>query len=360
MKYVIVNEFPNEFILNHEGVKLSIYQETHLSNPDNEQDPIRFKNLLREARQAEQASKLNDEVWACLEELAKDRDFWNYNSHGLAVFADNSACQIFRLNNKPANSEYVGENFYLLPLFHYFDALDHAYVLGFDRSSFKLLEGNANGLQPVQILSQYATKFKELFPDQDSDSNLNAGSYGGRQASYHGHRAKPEEVEKDKEKFFRHIDHCLSEMLAPHDPIILCALPEHQAEFKKIVKNNKIIEEGIEKPMDALTDVGLKNAVGEILQAARKEHLSRYAERIERAEREENLLSGVEAIKKAMAEARVDTLLISDSLLKETAPKIAGEINELIFGVLDQGGHFFVIPAEYFAHGANYLALLRY
>ncbi|MDO5734024.1 MAG: hypothetical protein Q4P08_02680, partial [Eubacteriales bacterium] len=224
MEYKITKQFPDEFILNPKGTVLSIYQETHLSSPDNEQDPIRFKNLVKEAKQAENAElKLPEAAWDCLDRLAKDAQFWTYNAHGLAIFLTAEGCQIYRLKAAVPNSYYLGHSFYLLPLLHYFDALDHAYVLSFDRGSFQLMEGNRYGLNPSLVPEKYATRFRDLFPDLDKDSNLNAGSYGGRQASYHGHRARPEEVEKDQSKFFLHIDHVLSDMLAPHDPIILVA-----------------------------------------------------------------------------------------------------------------------------------------
>ena len=47
------------FIDKHEGPCLSLYQPTHRSHPENQQDPIRFKNLLRSLEQslAEKYSK---------------------------------------------------------------------------------------------------------------------------------------------------------------------------------------------------------------------------------------------------------------------------------------------------------------
>ncbi len=361
MQYKIVTEFPSDFILKTEGPVLSLYQETHLASPENEQDPIRFKNLLREARASENSElKLPESTWQCLEQLAKDVDFWNYNAHGLAVFASAEDCQIYRLQAAVGNLQFLGESFYLLPLLDYFDAHDHAYVLSFDRNSFALYEGNAFGLQPTEIPERFATKFKELFPIQDSNSNVNSGSYGGRQASYHGHKAKPEEVEKDQEKFFRHIDHTLTEMLAPHDPIILVSLPEHQADFRKIVKNNKVLDEGIEKPMDSLKESELLSRIGEILKSARSAHFEHYANLIERAKREEKLVTGVEAIRTCLKEGRVDTLLISDQLLKEPPQTEVTNVNELTFAVLEQGGHFYVLPAENFENKDLYLAILRY
>lgn len=362
MNYQITQQFPNHFILAPQGTALSIYQTTHPTSPDNEQDPIRFKNLVKDAReQAETRGQLPEEAFECLEELSKNSGFWNYNTHGIAVFVDEEECQIFRLNTDVPNVSYVGEEFYLLPLLEYFDALDHAYVLSFDRSEFEILEGNQNGFKPVELDEEHITTFKELYPDLDADANLNVGSYGGRQASFHGHRARPEEVEKDKQKFFRHMDHVLSDVLSPHDPIILVGLPQHQALARKTIKNNNLLDEGIEKPLSSLDEADFLDKISKILSNAKQEHYDKLKARLQKGIQEAKYVTGADAVAKFIEEGRVDTLFISDNLMNgDLDPEQVEKVNDLTFAVLDKGGHFYVVPQEFIDKKAIFGALLRY
>jgi hypothetical protein len=41
-----------ELIKAHEPPCISLYQPTHRTSPDNQQDPIRYKNLVREAERS--------------------------------------------------------------------------------------------------------------------------------------------------------------------------------------------------------------------------------------------------------------------------------------------------------------------
>ena len=48
MMYEIVKEFPNDIIFEEDEPCISLYQPTHRYSPENKQDPIVFKNLIRE------------------------------------------------------------------------------------------------------------------------------------------------------------------------------------------------------------------------------------------------------------------------------------------------------------------------
>lgn len=362
MKYNIIKEFPNDFLLKPEGKAVSLYQTTHPSAPDSDQDAIRFKNLVKDLNeQAAECEGLADDLKQCLEDLTKDKQFWLYNSHGLALFADAEQCYIYRLNTDMPDLAYFGDNFYLLPLLTYFDALDHAYVLSFDRKEFKILEGDQTGLSEVDLNGEYVTEFKELYPDIDADSNLNFGSYGGNQSSYHGHRARAEEVEKDKEKFFRHIDHVLSDVLSPHDPIILLGLSQHQADFRKMVKNNNVLDKGIEKPYSSMSEKEVLEAVSTVLAEARQEHLKKQGEIIDKAFSALKYLSDLKEIEDSIAEGRVDTLFISEDLNNSNpGHELLKKINKLTFEVLEKGGHFYVLPQELLKGDNKFAAVLRY
>jgi hypothetical protein len=69
---------------------ISIFLPTHRAGQDAQQDPIRFKNLLREAEKQFLDNGMGPrEVSALLQPaqaLLDDSNFWNHQREGLAVF----------------------------------------------------------------------------------------------------------------------------------------------------------------------------------------------------------------------------------------------------------------------------------
>src|SRR5690625_6442335 len=78
------------FLERQEGPCLSLYQATHRSHPDNAQDPIRFKNLVKELEQSLSSKYHKNEYEPLLEpfhRLAADEHFWQHTLDGLAIIA---------------------------------------------------------------------------------------------------------------------------------------------------------------------------------------------------------------------------------------------------------------------------------
>src|SRR5690606_30878552 len=84
----LTNELLAEFTAHSTGPCLSLYQPTHRHHPENQQDTIRFRNLVKELEasllqtypKAEAAQLLKP-----FEALASDAEFWNHTLDGLAV-----------------------------------------------------------------------------------------------------------------------------------------------------------------------------------------------------------------------------------------------------------------------------------
>jgi hypothetical protein len=76
---------------------ISIYQPTHRHHPDNQQDLIRFKNLIRAVEESLRQRHRGRAVRPLLEplqRLAEDGAFWNHTLDGLAVLTGSN---VFRL-----------------------------------------------------------------------------------------------------------------------------------------------------------------------------------------------------------------------------------------------------------------------
>src|SRR5659263_602320 len=93
---------------------ISLYQPTHRHLPETQQDPIRFRNLLRTLEETLLDQQPKDEVRALLEPfsaLAEDHEFWNHNQDGLAVLASRGLFRVYRLQHTVPERVVVAERF---------------------------------------------------------------------------------------------------------------------------------------------------------------------------------------------------------------------------------------------------------
>jgi hypothetical protein len=115
------------------GTTVSIFMPTHLTGKDVRQDPIRLKNLLAEARsQLATAGHAETEVDAILEPAARlvnDRDFWQHQSDGLALFLTDEGASEYRVPLVLEDRVVVGHRPYLRPLLPLLSADGHFAIL---------------------------------------------------------------------------------------------------------------------------------------------------------------------------------------------------------------------------------------
>ena len=84
----------------HQPPCLSLYQPTHRRHPENQQDPIRFRNLVKELETSLRQKYPAVESRLLLEPfeaLAHDDDFWNHTLDGLAVLGGPGLFRVFQL-----------------------------------------------------------------------------------------------------------------------------------------------------------------------------------------------------------------------------------------------------------------------
>jgi len=79
----------------------SLYMPTHRSGPETQQDPIRLKNLIRQAEQrfVGTGTRRRDanEILHSVRELIEDEAFWRHQSDGLALFLRTGWFRCYRL-----------------------------------------------------------------------------------------------------------------------------------------------------------------------------------------------------------------------------------------------------------------------
>ena len=349
------------------GPCLSLYQETHRSSPDNKQDPIRFRNLVKlliaSLREKYPETKPDDYI-ELFDSLEKDSEFWAHNKEGLAVLAGAGQFQIFRLQ-RPVHELAVTENvFFLGPLRHYLQSVDRFQILGLGLHRLQLFEGNRNSLDeiipapgvPITASSVLGDDLKEIEKSVSSHFGVGPGTIPSR----HGYSDKQNEIDIDAEKYFRAVDKAVLKYHSHPSalPLILACLPEHQHLFHQISSNPFLLEDGLGINPEVLPIKELKERAWKFIEPKYEKKLAMLADDFIKAKAKGLGSDDIVKIGKAAAEGKVAILLLDQDKLDEADNgKIVEDLSVLVGKM---GGQVQIIPSRHMPGQTGVAASYRY
>jgi Bacterial archaeo-eukaryotic release factor family 3 len=367
----------------HEPPCLSLYQPTHRHHPDNQQDPIRFRNLVKAMEESLRQRYPTREVHPLLEPfqgLAEDHDFWNHTLDGLAVLGAPGMFGVYRLQRPVAELALVADTFHVKPLLRILQSADRYQVLGLSRGEIKLFEGNRDTLDEIALAQGVPRTITEALGEELTEPHLTVASYGmgaDGPAMHHGHGARKEEIDRDAERFFRAVDRAILEHHSRPSglPLLLAALPEHHHLFRQVSHNPFLMAEAIDIHPDALPIDALRDRAW---RAVEPQYLARLAGLVEAfgEARSKGLGTDVLAqVAEAVIAGRVATLLIEadrqvpgrmdaatgritfDNMAHPEVDDLLDDLGEL---ALKMGGQIVVVPAERMPTSTGIAAIYRF
>jgi hypothetical protein len=349
---------------------LSLYQPTHRRHPENQQDPIRFRNLVKVLRESllkrypkQDAGPLLDPFAA----LADDRDFWNHTADGLAVLAGSGLFRVYRLQRSVRELVVVADTFHTKPLLRILQSVDRYQILGLSRQGIRLFEGNRDRLDEIEPAAGIPRTRVEALGEEQAQPHLTVASYGGAGGAQspmrHGHGEKESQVDAGTERFFRSVDRGVTEHHSRPTklPLMLVSLPEHRALFQRVSKNPFLIAEGVDIDPEALTANELRTRAWQVVEPSYRARLAVLSEEFGRARSKGLGCEDLEEAARAIMSGRVETLIIeADRELPGRIDTTSGAItfDDLahpdVDDVLDdlaalasrRGGRVVVVPAE--------------
>jgi hypothetical protein len=363
---------------------LSLYQPTHRRRPENQQDPIRFHNLVKELEASLRKKYPAVETRLLLEPfqvLAHDHEFWNHTLDGLAVLGGPSLFRVFRLQRPVAELAIVADSFHSKPLRRYLQSVDRYQVLGLSLNKIQLFEGNRNTLDEIDPAPGVPRTIVEALGDELTEPHLTVASYGGvgegSTATHHGHGGKKNDAQTDAERFFRAVDRAVLEHHSRPSglPLILAALPEHHPVFHQISQNPFLMAEGLTINPDVLAIDELRERAWQVVEPQYQLLLATLADEFAAAKSNELGSDDLAQVAQAAAAGRVATLLIeSDRQIAGRLDGATGRVevadltNPQVDDILDDlgelvgkmGGRVLVIPAERMPGRTGLAATYRY
>lgn len=378
----ILTDFKPEMFKEVDAPLVSIYMPTALFATDNQKNLLTYRNLVTDAEMAlAKAYSRRDysDIIEALNLLYEDgnRDVWKYAKKGMAVLTDGSKVYVYHLDYLVESIAVVFDAYHILPLIRNFQYGAHYYLLALASDSFTLYRGDFESLQEVTLPKDVKKRFDELFPDFDNQSSVKPGSYGGPDPHYYGQNSKSDVIGREIEKFFRYVGQVITEHFVEpcKYPIILVSLTQHQTAFRELTSIPTLVEQGIEKPFESMSEAEVLAHARAIILDIQESAVASLVERFG-ADQAKGLASGDPAtIAKALVERKVWALFVEedkylagsfDAVTGALLPPVEGESN--IDGLIDdfarstylQGGDVYVVEPGLMPSQTGVAAFFRY
>lgn len=217
MDILTINDL-NDLISKEEGTFISIYMPTFRSGVDIRQNPVRFKQLLREAEanlyNMEWRKEAIEVFLKPATELIPDIKFWQNQSDGLALFINDDGIRYFRLPFEFKESVTISNKIYIKPLLPLFSGNGQFNILAISKNAVRFFRCTRQKDVEIELegapSSMFDMQVDDDYEDIDTRTSLRTGS---NELVYNkATQAQTNENEYEKNeltRYFRAIDEAL-------------------------------------------------------------------------------------------------------------------------------------------------------
>lgn len=378
---LLAQDYPAILSGDHEPPCVSLYQPTHRQHPDNAQDPIRFRNLVKKMEESLRQKYPKREIKPLMqpfEALAEDRNFWNHTADGLAVLSAPGLFRVYKLQRPVVELVIVADSFHTKPLMRIAQSADRYQILALSRDAFKVFEGNRDALDemsPIEGVPQTVTELLGKDADAREGAHRTYGPTGG--AAWHGTDVKQDAADRDTEQFFRAVDRAVLQHCSQPSGmrLILAALPEHHHRFRAISSNPFLMKQALDVHPDDLSLDALRERAWQLVQPHYLERLAGLVEAFGAATANGQGTDELGDIAMAAIAGRIATLLIeADRLIPGIIdvasggiipgdlkhPEVDDVLDDLGERVLKAGGEVVIVPAGRMPTKSGAAAIYRF
>lgn len=247
-----------------QGPCVSLFLPTHRAGPDIQQDPIRLKNLVRqaEAQLIEEGTRPAEarELLAPITDLVDDAGFWRHQLDGLAIFRSREVFRLYRLPLSLQEFVTVSDRFTVKPLLPLLINESRFYVLALSQKAVRLLDCSRDHIQHVD-LPQVPQGMEEALPEGPAPQlQRYTLPLGGPNATrIPGHGVGMEDVNViNLTRYFHRVEDGLRPILKDERaPLILACVDYLAPVFREVSRYRPILDPIVAGNPDGLADEDL-------------------------------------------------------------------------------------------------------
>ncbi|MCA9222836.1 MAG: hypothetical protein KDA71_21100 [Planctomycetales bacterium] len=341
----------NDLLTADDGPRVSIYLPTEITGRETRQNAIRFKNAMKEA-----AAKIDGHADAGqlktqlrnAERLIDDAHFWLNQSDGLAMFIDAEGIRAFRLPHRFEQRVVVGERYFITPLLPVLHGDATFYIVAVSENHARLLLASRDSVAEVPD-AELPESLQAVAEKIDTKSfflhSFNVRMRNQNSAVPHGH----ESADKlpDLRRYLIDINEAVADAIAdPGTPLVFAGVERLFALYRDVNTHDGLQAECVAGNADDSNADQLRAAAWKIveplLQSRRQEAVDRYGA-VRNTDRSGE---GLEAIRTAIRDGRVELLLLANDFANDAAATSPDELENLAMEAMGQGGEVYLVPAD--------------
>lgn len=243
---------------NSQTPSISLYMPMQKAGPEIRQNPIRFKNLIREAEERLDAMGIDHTQALNFLQPAMELDtneFWENQDHGLAIFISPQVFRYYQLPMEFQELVVVSDRFHLKPLLHLVNNDGKFYILALAQKDVRFFEGTRYSVNEIEV-ENLPKNLDEVLQEDEMQKGVQqriATSKGGtansfqQPGSFHG-QGSPDTDKRQEDilQFCHAIDAALHEKLRKQKaPLVMAGVEYLFPIYQQANTYNHLVEEPI-------------------------------------------------------------------------------------------------------------------
>jgi hypothetical protein len=300
-----------------------LYLPTHRGGAEIQQDPIRLKNLIRQAMDAPSAKPYRAAELAALlkpvQELTANAPFWHEQEEGLAIFRAPDFLRTYRLPERFSELAVVADRFHVKPLMPVLLGEGRFRILALSQKSVRLYQATRHHVAEA-VLPGAPKSLAEALRYDETERELRGRQRASRASAgaerlYPGRGHDETDVKEQIARFFKQVDQGVGAALRyDRVPLILAGVEFELAIYRSLNTYPRMLDSAIPGSPDGLSP-------GELHQRAWAMLQPHFLKEREAAEARFRQLSGtgqatndLAAVLPAAHEGRVESLFVAVGL----------------------------------------------
>jgi hypothetical protein len=388
MEILSLDEFKN-LAQRAQDPSITILMPTHRAGPDTQQDPIRFRNLLREVErrlQDDGMGRRNVEAFLQpAQALLEDGEFWRHQQEGLALYLSDGDFHTYRLPYAVDEQAIISQSYYTKPLLPLFTNNGHYFILAVSLNEVRMFEATRDGVGEVELPGDTPTSLAEAlkYDDIEQELQFSTGTPGGdRDGMGFGHEVGDETRKIRIGRYLNKLDHGLKPLYRGQEaPLVLAGVDYLLPIYRKVSEYPHILEEGIEGSPEGLRAEELRERAWPLVEPHFRQELEAVLAAYGQGAGTGQAVDDIEEVVAAAHHGRVDTLLVAvDAQVwgtfdpengkvqvdEQAETQEAGRDDRILLAdsaatqTLLNGGTVYALPQEELPTQSPVAALLRY
>lgn len=359
-------------------VCVSIYLPTHEKGEEVQQDPIRLKNLLSDAKEQLKEHELTEQQIDDLldepQQLLNKPLFWQHNDKGLALFISEDNFEYFRIPHSFKERVMVDDHFLITPLVPMITLEGTFCILALSQKKVRLLKCTRATVEEIE-LDDSPTSMEEFKKYDVYEKNITSAGSGGAASMFHGWGDGSVETNA-VENYLKTVENEVTSILRKrNDPLILAGVDEAIAVYRNVNHYSRLMEQSITGNPDPKSDKQIKDEGWEVIQSYflkdMYDDIKRFGDLSGSQKQSDNLTKIVEAA----YYGKVESLFVPigehswgwfdterDTVHHSSEPR-NGEhdlINMAAIKTLTQSGNVYALDKDEMPNGSSIAAIFRY